>query len=140
MSVPTIQKAAYSTCKNVCEKGCAIYADRPSECSGYSCLWLLDTEGILRDEERPDKNGLLFEMSKVHRKESNFEAQTGIAFLVVRETKPDAFEGYYAQKTLKRLSKKVLIIRAYADGRRIAMGPPEKIRSLAGFLNALRGI
>lgn len=138
MAVPTIEKPAYTQCKNVCEKGCAIYMDRPGECSGYSCLWLIDTGEALREEERPDKNGLIFEMSSVHRKTSAFEEKTGVAFLIVREAKSGAFDSYYGQKTLKRLSKKALIIRAYADGRRVAMGPPEKLRTFGSYLSSLR--
>lgn len=139
MYVPTIEKAPYTQCKNVCERGCAIYETRPSECSGYSCLWLIDKGDILREEDRPDKSGLLFEMSSVHRDKSAFEEKTGIAFLIVREGTPGAFESWRGQKVLKRLSKKALIIRAYADGRRVAMGPPEKIRAFGGYLDAMRG-
>lgn len=138
MAVTAIDKPAYKTCPSVCDKGCSIYEKRPEACASYSCLWLIDDK-ILRDEDQPNRTGLIFEMSGIHRKESNFEAQTGIAFLVARETKPGAFEGYYAQKTLKRLSKKILIIRAYEDGRRVGMGPPEKVRALGGFLDSLRG-
>lgn len=77
-AVPDVEKPGYTPCKFVCATGCSIYETRPPVCAGYSCLWLVDDEGkILRDEERPDKNGLLFEMSGVHSAKSRFEQETG---------------------------------------------------------------
>jgi hypothetical protein len=140
MKVPGVSKEAYTACQHAC-KGCAIYATRPKECASYSCLWLLDEKGdLVREEERPDKSGLFFEMSSVHREKSAFEKETGIAFLMVREAQPGAFDAYYGQKVLKRLSRKALIIRVYQDGRRVAMGPPEKIREFGTYIASARSV
>lgn len=129
-----IDKPAYTACDKACPgTGCSIYATRPTACNGYSCLWLLDKGDVLREEERPDKSGLLFEMSGIHRARSEFEETTGLAFLIVRETRPGAFDSYWGQKVLKRLSKHALILKVYQDGRRVGIGPPEKVRVLAEY-------
>ena len=157
MAVTEIEKPPYKSCAHECPTGCAIYEKRPEPCAGYFCLWLFegrpdligdskkiigqpDAEfrSILKEEERPDKSGLLFEASGINRAESNFEKATSLSFLTVRETKPGAFESYWGQKVLKRLSKKSLIIRIYEDERRVAMGPPEKIRIFSQFLTEIR--
>lgn len=130
-------KREYTPCAKLCAAGCSIYANKPSACTSYSCLWLIDNGDTLRDEERPDKSGLLFEMSGIHRDKSAFEKATGIPFLVVREATPGAFEEYRGQKTLRRLSKKALIIRAYQAGKRVAMGPMEKVRVWAEYVTRL---
>jgi len=49
---------ARSLCPHQCEKGCAIYEDRPGPCATYSCMWLL---GWAAEDDRPDKLGLIFE-------------------------------------------------------------------------------
>ena len=134
---PEFDKPEYRACEKACPTGCSIYKTRPEACEGYSCLWLLDGGDVLRDEERPDKSGLLFEMSGIHRKKSPFEQASGVAFLVVREAFPGAFDASRGKKTLQRLVKKVLIIRAYQDGRRVAMGPPEKLRAWADYAASL---
>jgi hypothetical protein len=149
MGVPELPKAPYDHCGHECDKGCAIYAKRPEVCAGYECLWLIETnptmrkeapsasDFLLKEEDRPDKSGLLFEMSSVNRNGSGFEKATGIAFLLVREVRPDAFESFWGRKVLKRLSKHALIIRVYQDGRRVAMGPPEKLRVFGQYVHRL---
>lgn len=156
MGIKELEKPPYTSCKHECAKGCAIYESRPESCAGYYCVWLFEgrpdlvKEGkelagvttdwptILREEERPDKSGLIFEASSINRSESNFEKETGVPFLTVRECKPDAFESYWGQKVLKRLSKRMLVIMVSADGRRRAIGPPEKVRLVGQFLQRVR--
>lgn len=149
MGVKELTKPPYANCAHECDKGCAIYEKRPESCAGYQCLWLVETnltvradagsrQLLLRDEERPDKSGLLFEVSSINRAESAFEKETGVPYLMVREATLGAFESYWGQKVLKRLSKWVLIIRVYGDGRRTAMGPPDKVRLVGEFLQKVR--
>lgn len=137
VKTPEFDKPEYRACEKACPTGCSIYKTRPEPCEGYSCLWLIDEGKALRDEDKPSVSGLLFEMSGIHRKLSPFEERTGIAFLVVREAFPGAFDAYRGKKTLQRLSKKVLIICAYQDGRRFAIGPPEKLRVWADYVKAI---
>src|ERR1700752_539468 len=151
MAVTEIAKPAYTGCSHECDKGCAIYEKRPESCAGYYCLWLFEGQPdllgeakalaksedeyreILRDEERPDKSGLIFEESGVNREESSFQKEAGFPFFTCREVRPGAFEGYWGQKILKRLTKKSLVILVYEDGRRRAIGPPEKVRLVDQF-------
>jgi hypothetical protein len=146
LGVPELPKAPYDRCAHECDKGCGIYARRPEVCAGYECLWLVETNPrmreeapsaqvfLLKEEERPDKSGLLFELSSINRTGSDFEKVAGIPFLTVREVRPGAFKGYWGQKVLKRLSKHALIIRVYQDGRRSAIGPPAKLRVFAQYV------
>jgi len=54
-------KPAGVPCPQLCsdEKGCGIYADRPTECATYQCLWIQGLAGELWD--RPDFLGVVFE-------------------------------------------------------------------------------
>ena len=54
MAIPTLQKPRHTWCSHyVMRGGCGIYADRPSECSAFHCLYLVTPE--LGDAWRPDK-------------------------------------------------------------------------------------
>lgn len=144
MGVKELEKPPNKHCAHECDKGCAIYATRPQSCAGYQCLWLLEADPeakapirFLREEERPDKTGVMFEISALGG-ESEFEKQSGFPFLIAKEVRPLAFEGYWGQKILKRLSHKMLIVLAYADGHRRAIGPPEKVSAVGAFLQRVR--
>lgn len=150
MGVQELPKAPYDHCGHECDKGCAIYEKRPVSCAGYECLWLIETNPsmrmeapgehkfLLKEDDRPDKSGLLFELSSINRNESDFEKTAGIPFLTVREVRPGAFESHWGRKVLQRLSKHALIVRLYQDGRRTAMGPPEKVRILGQYIQQVR--
>lgn len=68
--VPQVQKAAHERCRFLAAVApfeaapragnCTIYADRPSSCRAWSCLWLVDMD--LPDEARPDRCGVVFDM------------------------------------------------------------------------------
>jgi hypothetical protein len=54
MAIPTLGKPRHSWCpKYVQRQGCGIYADRPSECAAFECLYL--TADGLDDAWRPDR-------------------------------------------------------------------------------------
>jgi hypothetical protein len=54
MAIPTLAKPRHSWCpKYVPKRGCGIYADRPSECVQFMCLYLLAPD--LPEAWRPDK-------------------------------------------------------------------------------------
>lgn len=40
-------------------KGCKVYADRPTTCREFSCVWLQDTMNLLPEDARPDKCGVV---------------------------------------------------------------------------------
>jgi len=48
---------------------CGIYEEeRPPACSNYKCLWIL---GLLEEEDRPDRIGVIFESPDSIRKTTN---------------------------------------------------------------------
>ena len=59
LAVPEIDKPADRWCKHVAQgKGCAIYADRPTQCRTFDCLWL--HEPALGPEWKPEKSKFVF--------------------------------------------------------------------------------
>lgn len=58
LSAPSLGKPPRKWCAHFRRgRGCDIYADRPHECSGFNCGWLLTPQ--LGDEWRPDRAGFL---------------------------------------------------------------------------------
>jgi hypothetical protein len=55
-------KAAGELCPHAClGKGCAIYADRPDECRGFACEWILDSD--MPDDLKPDRCGFVVQIT-----------------------------------------------------------------------------
>lgn len=63
LSVADIAKPKHTKCPSQCAAGCAIYASRPQSCRLYTCSWL---EGHGREDDRPDKSGVLMETVTAH--------------------------------------------------------------------------
>jgi Fe-S-cluster containining protein len=61
MGVDEIGKKPGEACGFDGVAGCAIYEKRPGGCHTFRCLWHL---GILEDEDRPDKIGVMFDAGK----------------------------------------------------------------------------
>ena len=59
--VPELSKANGQNCLYQCSQGCAVYPQRPISCRDFQCLWLWN-RGVLQDEERPDRLGVLVSM------------------------------------------------------------------------------
>lgn len=58
LSAPSLGKPPRKWCTHFRRgKGCDIYEDRPNECRGFNCGWLLTP--ALPDEWRPDRAGFL---------------------------------------------------------------------------------
>ena len=58
LSAPSLGKPPRKWCTHFRRgKGCDIYEDRPTECRGFNCGWLLTP--ALSDEWRPDRAGFL---------------------------------------------------------------------------------
>lgn len=58
LSAPSLGKPPRKWCTHFRRgRGCDIYEDRPSECRGFNCGWLLTP--ALPDEWRPDRAGFL---------------------------------------------------------------------------------
>jgi hypothetical protein len=110
MAVEEIQKPGYQACAHVNDRGCSIYNDRPSSCRDFSCLWLQDPGKVFRNMERPDRIGIMFDVTLE-------DGKIGQA-LVAREVRKGAFHEPDAVDLLAKLSKRVLIITVeqYARG------------------------
>lgn len=100
MAVEPIAKGFYSSCKHLCELGCAIYNNKPSQCSVWECAW---RSGWIDGDERrrPDQLGVMFE----------FHIIGGSTFLWAYEVWPDAFDEHKVRYLLQRLEKKELVVR-----------------------------
>lgn len=72
---------------------CSIYASRPEPCAGFVCVWLRDTIGLLEEEDRPDRSGLLFTASTPD--------PQGRQSLEAREVRPRAFQTARAKEILE---------------------------------------
>jgi hypothetical protein len=65
LPVDALEKPPGVRCKHACAgKGCAIYPQRPGDCRGFACTWLLDPTwgGTLR----PDRCGFVVERTPDH--------------------------------------------------------------------------
>ena len=56
LEIPTLEKPSRKMCSNVCDTGCGIYNERPSECAQFQCVW---SEGYTGNGQRPDKSGIM---------------------------------------------------------------------------------
>lgn len=56
MAVVELDKPRLVRCQHVCEKGCAIYEQRPPTCAAYACAWRL---GLGVESMRPDRSGFM---------------------------------------------------------------------------------
>ena len=79
LEIPTLQKPPRERCSNLCNKGCGIYLERPSECRTFQCFW---SEGHLSPAARPDRSGIMA---------YHIDSQFGRTLLVL-EIKPKAFK------------------------------------------------
>ncbi|MCP3903369.1 MAG: hypothetical protein GY715_07010 [Planctomycetes bacterium] len=83
MAVGSIGKPAGTPCVHACHEGCAIYERRPAQCkSDFYCLWMRDTEGLIGEEHRPDRVGLVLT--------DDSRSPDGRPTLVAREIHPGA--------------------------------------------------
>lgn len=134
MGVKSIEKSEHTPCVKLTvvngspgdtRKCCSIYSTRPDDCRDFSCLWLQDDGRVLRNMERPDQVGLMFDVTQE-------DAKIGKA-LVARAVRKGAFQEPAAKKLIDRLAKRVLIILVDGDKRGLA-GPDhlvEKAKRIA---------
>lgn len=92
MAVSALDKPAGTPCSNLCEKGCAVYENRPTACQDWFCLWLRDGGHLLNETHRPDKLGILFTVTKIDKK--------GKQTLQAREITPLASNTQKAQQVI----------------------------------------
>ena len=58
LAVPALSKPAVTRCGHQCPGGCAVYADRPPVCRGFSCSWAVG-DPLLPRRARPDQSGVM---------------------------------------------------------------------------------
>lgn len=107
MGVEELSKDPYIPCKHLCSSGCGIYGSHPPSCKEFECVWRSELIGeILREEERPDKTGIVILPSA----NTEIHALLGCIVLVAHEVFAGAVTAYAGDKLLKRLSSRFLVI------------------------------
>lgn len=96
MHVKPLDKSPGTPCEHQSESGCGIYADRPSVCRGWFCIWVRDPGRLFDDSHRPDRLGLFFTASDP-------EPATGRQFIFAHEVRPAAADEWAAQNVIRHL-------------------------------------
>jgi hypothetical protein len=105
-SVPELGKPTQRACAHLCRSGCAVYAQRPTSCREYACLW---RQGFLAAEERwrPDRLGVLVDYQP-------FASVPGTIRLVVWEVVPGAMGSDDVRRMIDDLLRTYPSIKAVA--------------------------
>lgn len=100
--------------------GCSAYADRPKGCRNWECSWRM---GLGREEDRPDKSGIVFDVTRKH---ARFPA------LVAREVEPG--QSFQSESGFELLGRMVqdghMIILLMENGGRRVIGPEAKLKEI----------
>ncbi len=114
LGVTELQKPQYTTCQHLCDKGCAIYEQRPHACRTWSCLWLL---GYIAGDERrrPDRLGLIF---------TSVDRPDGTQLLVAWELWKDAATKLPGSYLINRVGDRYpMFIKRYGTAEPVLVGP-----------------
>lgn len=122
LAVPEVRKEQDTACPHLAARGgCGIYAERPSSCRAFSCVWL---RGVVPAQYRPDRTGVVFDVTEVRGGSDLPQA------MVAHELFPGASrdgDGYQACRFFVQAGLAV-IVREYGSDNRRVMGPPELVR------------
>lgn len=122
VGVHELNKPVWTRCEHQCDKGCAIYGERPQSCKDYYCLY---QAGLLNggEELRPDRLGVIFDF----RSDTNDQ----VNLLSVWEVRENAVESPSVVKILRTLSHRyVVFVRRYNSTRRTILGPQEVVKRI----------
>ncbi len=114
LAVGDLDKPTYTRGEHLCEKGCAMYEQRPHQCRTWECMWLI---GHVDGDERrrPDKLGLIFTWS---------DRADGRQILVAWEVWKDAAEKLPGVHLVNRIAgKHPMFIRKYGTAGTLLVGP-----------------
>jgi hypothetical protein len=116
MAVDEIDKPLGVECQHVCASGCSVYATRPAGCRDFNCIWRY---GLLGAAHRPDKLGIVFDVSRA-----------AVKTLLARQVWPGAFE--QAAELLDRLVSEghVNVLVDDSAGTRRVIGPPDQVAAV----------
>ena len=113
LEVRELQKPRGLPCVHLCAAGCGVYAERPETCRRFDCLWRL---GFARDDDRPDRLGVIFDITPRDR-DSQLQA------IIALEARPGALADPKVRYQLDRHAKRHLLILVGA-GQGEVLGPP----------------
>lgn len=116
MAVPELGKSRGQACAHLCASGCAIYEERPASCRRFDCLWRL---GFARDDDRPDRFGVIFDITPTDR-------DSGLQAVLAFEARPGAFAEQKVRYQLDRHAKKHLVLLLTPDKVEV-LGPRELV-------------
>lgn len=112
------------TCQHLKPRGtnrCGIYGspEKPEDCSTYQCGWL---QGLLGPNDRPDRLGLIFELS----------VQDECAVVTAREVWTGAADGAVAARVLDGMSTKsaIIVVRFNSSNRKLLCRDYEIVKKL----------
>jgi len=80
---------------------CGIYERRPDVCAGFVCVWLRDTIGLLTEDERPDRIGVVLTASSA--------GADGRQLMEIRELFRGASRTVRVRRLIERISKHVRV-------------------------------
>ena len=131
LEVKELEKKFNQRCPHLCERGCGIYETRPQACREWFCVWVV---GTAPDAERPDRSGVVLEQAHAHAA----NGKAGVMPVVAYEIRPGAFDSYWGDRMLKRLSRKLLIGLVPFGGEQPTrfIGPPEQLRADVEWVRA----
>lgn len=129
---PYLDKARLERCSKLGEtKGCSDYENRPEECKGFHCMWLLDG---LDKELRPDRCGLIVA--------TNLEAfrKVGIPHtVVVWETWRTAATYGAGGRLVDFIARTHAVVVNTYEGQMQVVGSPDKAGPVMAALQKMRG-
>lgn len=116
MAVTELKKPRGQACPHICAAGCAIYSERPDSCRRFDCLWRL---GFARDDDRPDRLGVIFDITPPDR-------DSGLQAVMAFEARPGAFAEHKVRYQLERHAKRHLVLLMH-PGKIEALGPRDQL-------------
>lgn len=109
--VSDVGKEPRERCGHSCASGCAVYADRPTPCRVWYCLWRL---GAGTEKDRPDRSGMVLSVT---------EAVGGLEVVQVYGREPGSIHGTRQRRLLAALSEWAILVDVEAGD---LIGAPEE--------------
>ena len=121
-------------CEHECDKGCAIYKDRPKECNHFNCVWKFVPELMEEDKHHPPKCGFFLYL----------QGDTIFGDLIVaQEAWEGAFDYGYVKAEIVHLARnkfhQVIYMLGTSDKSRTLVGPKDKMEDALECIRA-RGV